>query len=365
MALRRLLQGSVLPRVTGRAFAQAVAPFSTESGETIRATLFPGDGIGPEIAESVKQVFNVAGVPIEWEEHYVGTEVDPRTESFLTWESLESVRRNKVGLKGPMATPIGKGHRSLNLTLRKELGLYANVRPCNSLPGYKTRYDDVNLVTIRENTEGEYSGLEHQVVRGVVESLKIITRQASLRVAEYAFHYAKANGRERVSAIHKANIMRKTDGLFLKCCREVAEKYPEIQYEEVIIDNCCMTLVKNPGLFDVLVMPNLYGDIISDLCAGLIGGLGLTPSCNIGEGGICLAEAVHGSAPDIAGKNLSNPTALMLSAVMMLRHLQFNDKADRIHNAILQTIAEGKYRTADLGGKASTSEFTKAVCDHI
>ncbi|KAL5671601.1 hypothetical protein ACJX0J_015907, partial [Zea mays] len=302
MALRRLLQGSVLPRVTGRVSAPAVAPFSTESGETIRATLFPGDGIGPEIAESVKQVFNVAGVPIEWEEHYVGTEVDPRTESFLTWESLESVRRNKVGLKGPMATPIGKGHRSLNLTLRKELGLYANVRPCNSLPGYKTRYDDVNLVTIRENTEGEYSGLEHQVVRGVVESLKIITRQASLRVAEYAFHYAKANGRERVSAIHKANIMRKTDGLFLKCCREVAETYPEIQYEEVIIDNCCMTLVKNPGLFDVLVMPNLYGDIISDLCAGLIGGLGLTPSCNIGEGGICLAEAVHGSAPDIAGK---------------------------------------------------------------
>ncbi|KAF8661935.1 hypothetical protein HU200_056904 [Digitaria exilis] len=365
MALRRLLQGTVLPRVTGRSFAPSVAPFSTEAGETVRATLFPGDGIGPEIAESVKQVFNVAGVPIEWEEHYVGTEVDPRTESFLTWESLESVRKNKVGLKGPMATPIGKGHRSLNLTLRKELGLYANVRPCNSLPGYKTRYDDVNLVTIRENTEGEYSGLEHQVVRGVVESLKIITRQASLRVAEYAFHYAKANGRERVSAIHKANIMRKTDGLFLKCCREVAEKYPEIQYEEVIIDNCCMTLVKNPGLFDVLVMPNLYGDIISDLCAGLIGGLGLTPSCNIGEGGICLAEAVHGSAPDIAGKNLANPTALMLSAVMMLRHLQFNDKADRIHNAILQTIAEGKYRTADLGGKATTSEFTNAVCDHI
>ncbi|TVU22661.1 hypothetical protein EJB05_32376, partial [Eragrostis curvula] len=362
MALRRLLQqGGVLPRMS----RLSAAPFSTASGETVRATLFPGDGIGPEIAESVKQVFNVAGVPIEWEEHYVGTEVDPRTESFLTWESLESVRRNKVGLKGPMATPIGKGHRSLNLTLRKELGLYANVRPCNSLPGYKTRYDDVNLVTIRENTEGEYSGLEHQVVRGVVESLKIITRQASLRVAEYAFHYAKANGRERVSAIHKANIMRKTDGLFLKCCREVAEKYPEIQYEEVIIDNCCMTLVKNPGLFDVLVMPNLYGDIISDLCAGLIGGLGLTPSCNIGEGGICLAEAVHGSAPDIAGKNLANPTALMLSAVMMLRHLQFNDQADRIHNAILQTIAEGKFRTADLGGKASTSEFTNAVCDHI
>lgn len=340
-----------------RAFSSAATP--------IRATLFPGDGIGPEIAESVKQVFRTADVPIEWEEHYVGDQIDPRTQSFLTWESLESVRRNGVGLKGPMATPIGKGHRSLNLTLRKELNLYANVRPCYSLPGYKTRYDNVNLITIRENTEGEYSGLEHQVVRGVVESLKIITRQASLRVAEYAFHYAKTHGRERVSAIHKANIMQKTDGLFLKCCREVAEKYPEIKYEEVVIDNCCMMLVKNPALFDVLVMPNLYGDIISDLCAGLIGGLGLTPSCNIGEGGIALAEAVHGSAPDIAGKNLANPTALLLSAVTMLRHLKLHDKADRIQDAVLNTIAEGKYRTADLGGSSSTTEFTNAICDHI
>eukprot|EP00252_Welwitschia_mirabilis_P024393 TRINITY_DN721_c0_g1_i1.p1 TRINITY_DN721_c0_g1~~TRINITY_DN721_c0_g1_i1.p1 ORF type:complete len:241 (+),score=25.85 TRINITY_DN721_c0_g1_i1:138-860(+) len=217
-----------------------VRQFSVAGNTPIRATLFPGDGIGPEIAASVKQVFKAADVPIEWEEHYVGTEVDPRTGSLLTRESLESVRKNGIGLKGPMATPIGKGHRSLNLTLRKELGLYANVRPCYSLPGYKTRYDNVNLVTIRENTEGEYSGLEHQVVRGVVESLKIITRQASLRVAEYAFHYAKIHGRKRVSAIHKANIMKKTDGLFLQCCREVAEKYPEIQYEEVIIDNCCM-----------------------------------------------------------------------------------------------------------------------------
>ncbi|KAJ4844335.1 Isocitrate dehydrogenase [NAD] catalytic subunit 5, mitochondrial [Turnera subulata] len=321
-----------------RAFASASTP--------ITATLFPGDGIGPEIAESVKQVFREAEVPIVWEEHYVGDQIDPRTQSFLTWESLDSVRRNKVGLKGPMATPIGKGHRSLNLTLRKELNLYANVRPCYSLKGYKTRYDNVDLITIRENTEGEYSGLEHQVVRGVVESLKIITRQASLRVAEYAFHYAKAHGRQR-------------------CCREVAEKYPDIVYEEVVIDNCCMMLVKNPALFDVLVMPNLYGDIISDLCAGLIGGLGLTPSCNIGEGGIALAEAVHGSAPDIAGKNLANPTALLLSAVTMLRHLELHDKADRIQDAILNTIAEGKYRTADLGGTSSTTEFTKAICDHL
>ncbi|KVH99957.1 Isocitrate and isopropylmalate dehydrogenase family [Cynara cardunculus var. scolymus] len=353
--------------------------YSSCSSNLIRATLFPGDGIGPEIAESVKKVFSAADVPIEWEEHFVGTEVDPRTQSFVTWESLESVRRNKVGLKGPMATPIGKGHRSLNLTLRKELNLYANVRPCYSLPGYKTRYDDVNLVTIRENTEGEYSGLEHQVVRGVVESLKIITRQASLRVAEYAFYYAKTHGRKRVSAVHKANIMQKTDGLFLKCCREVAEKYPEIKYEEVVIDNCCMMLVKNPTLFDVLVMPNLYGDIISDLCAGLIGGLGLTPSLNIGEGGIALAEAVHGSAPDIAGKvsikdisslkhlkcNLANPTALLLSAVSMLHHLDLTDKADMIQDAVLKTIAEGKYRTGDLGGSATTTEFTKAIIGHL
>ncbi|KFK24781.1 hypothetical protein AALP_AA8G024000 [Arabis alpina] len=354
----------ILDTVNSGAVTSAARAFCS-STTPITATFFPGDGIGPEIAESVKQVFTTAGVPIVWEDHYVGTEIDPRTQSFLTWESLESVRRNKVGLKGPMATPIGKGHRSLNLTLRKELNLYANVRPCYSLPGYKTRYDDVNLVTIRENTEGEYSGLEHQVVRGVVESIKIITRSASLRVAEYAFHYAKTHGRERVSAIHKANIMQMTDGLFLKCCREVAEKYPEITYEEVVIDNCCMMLVKNPALFDVLVMPNLYGDIISDLCAGLVGGLGLTPSCNIGEDGVALAEAVHGSAPDIAGKNLANPTALLLSGVMMLRHLKLNDQAEQIHSAIINTIAEGKYRTADLGGSSTTTDFTKAICDHL
>lgn len=340
-------------------------PFCTSHTSLVRATLFPGDGIGPEIAASVKEIFKAADVPIEWEEHYVGTTVDPRTGSFVTYESMESVRRNGIGLKGPMTTPIGKGHKSLNLALRKELGLYANVRPCLSIPGYKTRYDDVNLVTIRENTEGEYSGLEHQVVRGVVESLKIITRQASLRVAEYAFHYAKANGRQRVSAIHKANIMKKTDGLFLQCCREVAEKYPDVVYEEVIIDNCCMMLVKNPTLFDVLVMPNLYGDIISDLCAGLIGGLGLTPSCNIGDKGLALAEAVHGTAPDIAGKNMANPTALLLSSVMMLRHLGMTDKADRIHHAITKTIEEGKYLTGDLGGKSSTTDYTKAVCDNL
>lgn len=338
---------------------------SASQDSVVRATLFPGDGIGPEIAASVKQIFQAAGVPIEWEEHHVGTTVDARTGSFVTFDSMESVRQNGIGLKGPMTTPIGKGHKSLNLALRKELGLFANVRPCLSIPGYKTRYDNVNLVTIRENTEGEYSGLEHQVVKGVVESLKIITRQASLRVADYAFHYAQTNGRQRVSAIHKANIMKKTDGLFLQCCREVAVKYPDIVYEEVIIDNCCMMLVKNPSLFDVLVMPNLYGDIISDLCAGLIGGLGLTPSCNIGDKGLALAEAVHGTAPDIAGKNMANPTALLLSSVMMLRHLGMTEKADKIHQAIMKTIEEGKYLTGDLGGTSTTSDYTKAVCDNL
>eukprot|EP00250_Pteridium_aquilinum_P006478 c16393_g1_i1 orf=201-1331(+) len=353
------LQPHLLPAEGRRCFG------SVSKDSVVKATLFPGDGIGPEIAASVKQIFQAAGVPIEWEEHHIGTTVDPRTGSFVTFDSMESVRRNGIGLKGPMTTPIGKGHKSLNLALRKELGLYANVRPCLSIPGYKTRYDNVNLVTIRENTEGEYSGLEHQVVKGVVESLKVITRQASLRVADYAFHYAQTNGRQRVSAIHKANIMKKTDGLFLQCCREVAAKYPDIVYEEVIIDNCCMMLVKNPSLFDVLVMPNLYGDIISDLCAGLIGGLGLTPSCNIGENGLALAEAVHGTAPDIAGKNMANPTALLLSSVMMLRHLGMTEKADRIHAAIMKTIEEGKYLTGDLGGKASTSDYTKAVCDNL
>ncbi|KAJ7545658.1 hypothetical protein O6H91_08G004900 [Diphasiastrum complanatum] len=338
----------------------------TSSGQnTITATLFPGDGIGPEIANSVKEVFRQAQVPIQWEEHYIGNTVDPRTGSFVTYESMESVRRNGIGLKGPMTTPIGKGHKSLNLALRKELGLYANVRPCLSIPGHKTRYDNVDLVTIRENTEGEYSGLEHQVVRGVVESLKIITRQASSRVAEYAFHYAEVHGRKRVSAIHKANIMKKTDGLFLQCCREVAENYPNIVYEEVIIDNCCMMLVKNPALFDVLVMPNLYGDIISDLCAGLIGGLGLTPSGNIGDNGLALMEAVHGTAPDIAGKNMANPTALLLSSVMMLKHLGLNDQAESIHKAILKTIEEGKYLTGDIGGSAGTSVLGQHFLDYL
>lgn len=331
------------------------------SGKAFTATLFPGDGIGPEIADSVKQIFNAAGVPVTWDEQHISKTVDPRTNSMVTRENLDSVKKHGIGLKGPMATPIGKGFRSLNLTLRKELDLYANVRPCFSIPGFKTRYEGVNLVTVRENTEGEYSGLEHEVVPGVVESLKVITRKASTRVAEFAFKYAKENGRKKVSSVHKANIMKKADGLFLECCREVREKYPEIEYNELIVDNACMQLVKDPTQFDVLVMPNLYGDIISDLCAGLIGGLGLTPSSNVGTHGLALAEAVHGTAPDLAGKDLANPTALLLSSCMMLRHLGHLDYAERIQAAVLNTIAEGKYRTGDLGGSSTTSDFTKAI----
>lgn len=346
--------------------ANAKAPQTVFAREqSTKVTLFPGDGIGPEIADSVKKIYTAAGVHIDWDEQIVGTTADPRTNSMVTRENLDSVLKNRIGLKGPMATPIGKGHRSLNLTLRKELQLYANVRPCFSIPGYKTRYDNVNLITIRENTEGEYSGLEHEVVPGVVESLKIITRVASTRVAEYAFKYAHDNGRHKVTAVHKANIMKMADGLFIKCCREVKEKYPNIEYQEVIVDNACMQLVKNPAQFDVLVMPNLYGDIISDLCAGLVGGLGLTPSANIGANGLALMEAVHGTAPDIAGQDKANPTALLLSSVMMLRHMGQIPQAEAIQNAVLGTIAEGKYRTGDLGGNATTSDFTKAIIDKL
>jgi isocitrate dehydrogenase (NAD+) len=313
----------------------------------------------------VQYIFEEAKAPITWDIQHVGKEVDPRTNSYVTRENLDSVLRNRIGLKGPMTTPIGKGFRSLNLTLRKELLLYANVRPCLSIPGYKTRYDGINLVTIRENTEGEYSGLEHEVVSGVVESLKVITRTASTRVAEFAFEYARRHGRKKVTAVHKANIMKLTDGLFIKCAREISERYPDIEYDEMIVDNTCMQLVTRPSQFDVMLMPNLYGDIISDLCAGLIGGLGLTPSGNIGAGGLALMEAVHGTAPDIAGKDLANPTAMLLSGVMMLRHLGLTKHASMIEKATLDTIADGRYLTRDLGGKCGSKEFTKAIIGRL
>lgn len=274
--------------------------------------------------------------------------------------AIDSVNKNKIGLKSPLMTPVGKGFRSLNLQLRKEFSLYANVRPCKSIEGYKTLYDDVDLVTIRENTEGEYSGIEHEIVSGVVQSIKLITENASRRVAEFAFEYAKNNNRSKVTAVHKANIMRMSDGLFLRCCREAAEKHPEVKFEEKYLDTVCLNMVQDPTQYDVLVMPNLYGDIISDLCAGLIGGLGLTPSGNVGTGG-AIFEAVHGTAPDIAGHDKANPTALLLSSVMMLRYMELYDHAQRIESACFEVIREGQTITGDLGGKAKCSEYTDAI----
>lgn len=346
----------------------AVRTAATEAApKPFTATIFPGDGIGPEIAKAVQTVFEAAKVPVEWEHHVISTHAVTPGGDLISQEALDSVLRNKVGLKGPFATPIGKGHRSLNLTLRKALNLYANVRPCKSIPGLKTsksKYSNVDIVIIRENTEGEYSGLEHEVVPGVVENLKVITRTASMRIAEFAFKFAREQGRKRVTGVHKATLMKLVDGLFLECCREVAKSYPDIIYDEMVIDTVMLGMASKPEKFDLMVMPNLYGDIASDLGAGLIGGLGLTPSGNIGEQA-SVFEAVHGTAPDIAGQNKANPTALLLSGVMMLRHLGLLEQAARIENATLTVLTEGKYLTGDLGGKSTTTDYTKAICDRI
>ncbi|HEY3132820.1 MAG TPA: isocitrate dehydrogenase (NAD(+)) [Acidobacteriota bacterium] len=327
-------------------------------------TLIPGDGIGPEIAEAVVSIFSAAKAPIRWDRQIVSSALASSTGRLISDEALASIRKNKLALKGPLSTPIGTGHVSLNLTLRKEFQLFANLRPCKSIPGLKTRYSDVDLIVVRENTEGEYSGLEHEVVPGVVESLKIITRSASTRIAEFAFSHAAAHKRRKVSAVHKANIMKKSDGLFLTCCREVGQRYPTLQYEEVIIDNCCLQLVHNPSRFDVIVLPNLYGDIVSDLCAGLVGGLGVTPSGNIGQDA-AIFESVHGTAPDIAGQGKANPTALLLSGCMLLRHIGEIGLADRIEKACHSVIAAGEKVTRDLGGTASTTEFAQALIERL
>merc|ERR1712179_65553 len=327
-------------------------------------TLIPGDGIGPEISAAVQKIFQVAEVPIEWEIVDVTPVKGPDGKFGIPQSAIDSVNKNKIGLKSPLMTPVGKGHRSLNLAIRKEFSLYANVRPCRSIEGYETLYKDVDVVTIRENTEGEYSGIEHEIVDGVVQSIKLITENASRRVADYAFKYAKENGRHKVTAVHKANIMRMSDGLFLKCCREAAELHPEVKFEERYLDTVCLNMVQDPSQYDVLVMPNLYGDILSDLCAGLIGGLGLTPSGNIGLGG-AIFEAVHGTAPDIAGKDLANPTALLLSSVMMLRYMELYSHADKIETACFEVIKEGKVITGDLGGSAKCSEFTNEIIKKI
>ena len=325
-----------------------------------RVTLIPGDGIGPEVSAAVLRVIDAAGIKIEWERFLVGGHAQDVAGSSLPDEVIESVRRNRVALKGPVETPIGSGFESVNVRLRKTLDMYANLRPVRNLPGVAARFGDVDLIIVRENTEGLYSGLEHEVVPGVVESLKVITEKASTRIAEFAFEYAKKFGRKKVTAVHKANIMKKSDGLFLQCFRKVAVHYPTIEHDEKIVDNLCMQLVMNPQRFDMLLMENLYGDIVSDLAAGLVGGLGVVPSGNIGEKA-ALFEAVHGTAPDIAGKNLANPTALLLSAVMMLRHIGETAAGDRIETALNKVLEKRERVTRDLGGTASTNEFTDSV----
>lgn len=345
----------------GPALKTAVRNYSSEP-RTV--TLIPGDGIGPEIAVAVQKIFAAAEAPIAWEPVDVTPVKNPDGTMGIPQAVIDSVNKNKIGLKSPLMTPVGKGFRSLNLALRKEFNLYANVRPCKSIDGFKTLYDDVDVVTIRENTEGEYSGIEHEIVDGVVQSIKLITENASRRVADYAFKYATENGRHKVTAVHKANIMRMSDGLFLKCCREAAEQHPNIKFEERYLDTVCLNMVQDPAQYDVLVMPNLYGDILSDLCAGLIGGLGLTPSGNIGTDG-AIFEAVHGTAPDIAGKDLANPTALLLSSVMMLRYMDLHQHAAKIESACFQVIKEGNKITGDLGGRAKCSEFTDEIIRKI
>ncbi|XP_018108360.1 isocitrate dehydrogenase [NAD] subunit alpha, mitochondrial isoform X1 [Xenopus laevis] len=328
-------------------------------------TLIPGDGIGPEISAAVMKIFETAKAPVQWEERNVTAIKGPGGKWMIPPEAKESMDKNKMGLKGPLKTPIAAGHPSMNLLLRKTFDLYANVRPCVSIEGYRTPYTDVDLVTIRENTEGEYSGIEHVIVDGVVQSIKLITEEASHRIAQFAFEYARNNQRSTVTAVHKANIMRMSDGLFLKNCREVAESFKDIKFNEMYLDTVCLNMVQDPTEFDVLVMPNLYGDILSDLCAGLIGGLGVTPSGNIGANGVAIFESVHGTAPDIAGKDLANPTALLLSAVMMLRHMGLHDYGRKIENACFETIKSGKALTKDLGGNAKCSEFTNEICRRI
>ena len=329
-----------------------------------RITLIPGDGIGPEVASAVVSIIEATGVEIEWEEHIAGQAALDKYGVTLPNELIESIKRNTVGLKGPITTPVGKGFTSVNVGLRKALDLYANLRPIRALPNVPCRNPDLNLVVVRENTESLYSGLEHEIIPGVVESLKIITKKASTRIARFAFEFAQSEKRKKITCTHKANIMKMSDGLFLKCFHTVARDFPDIESVDMIIDNASMQLVMRPEQFDVLLCENLYGDIVSDLCAGLIGGLGLVPGANIGEKG-AVFEAVHGSAPDIAGKGIANPTALLQSAILMLRHIEERNAADKIEKAMLKVFEAGKVRTRDIGGTSSTNEFADAIINHM
>lgn len=326
-------------------------------------TLIRGDGIGPEVAEAVVSILESAKAPLRFEEVVVGREAEKTEGDPLPPRAIESILRNRVALKGPVGTPVGKGFASVNVRMRKQLDLYANLRPVKNLPGVESRFQNVDLVVVRENTEDLYSGLEHTVVPGVVESLKIITEYASTRIARFAFEYARRHGRRQVTAIHKANIMKLSDGLFLDCFRKVAEEYPDIGADDRIVDAACMRLVMKPETFDVLLLENLYGDIVSDLAAGLVGGLGLVPGANLGPQA-AIFEAVHGTAPDIAGKGQANPAALLTSAILMLRHLELEDYADGVEQALLATLTAG-IKTTDIGGTATTGEFARAISDRI
>jgi isocitrate dehydrogenase (NAD+) len=327
-------------------------------------TLIPGDGIGPEVTNAVVRILEGAaaatGASFLWESYAVGAEAFERYKEYIPRELYHSIERNRVALKGPVTTPIGGGFASINVTLRKQFELYANFRPIRNLPGTQTRYPGVDLVIVRENTEDLYVGLEHEVVPGVVESLKIVTEKASTRIAKFAFEYARKHGRKKIHAIHKANIMKMSDGLFLRCVRDVSKDFPEITYGEHIVDNTCMQLVMNPYQYDMLVLPNLYGDIVSDLCAAFVGGLGLVPSANLGET-CAIFEAVHGSAPDIAGQDKANPTALLQSAILMLHHIGETDAANRVQGAMDKVYAEKTTLTRDVGGTAGTQAFANAV----
>ena len=325
-----------------------------------KVTLIAGEGIGPEVASATRRILEASGVLIDWEEIAGRTDSSSEQGQVINQAAVESVRRNHVALKGPMATAIAGGAPSVNVALRKTLDLYANLRPVKNLPGVSSRYDNIDIVLVRENTEDLYSGLEHEVVPGVVESIKIITERASTRIARFAFEYARKFGRKKIHAIHKANIMKLSDGLFLKSIRAVAEHHKEIEYKEMIVDNACMQMVLNPQQFDMLLLPNLYGDVMSDLAAGLVGGLGVVPSANIGDES-AMFEAVHGTAPDIAGKGLANPTALLMSSILMLDHLGERSAARRIESALEKVYREGKNHTKDLGGHTTTQQVTDAL----
>lgn len=326
-----------------------------------RVTLIPGDGIGPEVIGAATDVIAAAGVDIVWDRQLAGAAATEAGWEPIPAQLIRSIRRNRVALKGPLTTRVGRvGFRSVNVALRKTFNLYANLRPIRNLPGVKSAFAGVDLIVVRENTEDVYAGIEHQIAPGVVETIKVITAKASRRIAQFAFDYAQRHGRRKVTAIHKANIMKLSDGLFLSCAGSVAKRYPKVQYQEMIVDNACMQLVLRPNQFDVLLLENLYGDIVSDLCAGLVGGLGVVPGANLGSR-YAIFEAVHGTAPDIAGKNMANPIAAILSAGMMLKHLGENAAAARIDSAVEAVVGRGRYRTADLGGRASTTAVTAAI----